>query len=67
MISRTLDRIEFVGLPPFSRIIEGIAMETMHFHIAHTKIYYEDNFVSHSGGRNEQFGTHENCTGKGRI
>ena len=24
-------------------------METMHFHIANTKLFY-DNFVSHSGG-----------------
>ena len=34
-----LDRIEFVGLRPFSRIIYGVAMETMHFHIAHTKFF----------------------------
>ena len=28
------------------------------FHIVHTRIF-EDNFVSHSRGPNEQFGTHE--------
>ena len=28
------------------------------FHIAHTNSF-EDSFVSHSGGRNKQFGTHE--------
>ena len=33
-------------------------MENMHFHIALTKCF-EDNFVSHSGGPNKQFGTHE--------
>ena len=37
----------------------------MHFHIAHTKKTFEDNFVSHSGGPNEQFGTHEKMSGDG--
>ena len=34
-------------------------METIHFHIAHIKIVFEDNFVSRSGGPKEQFGTYE--------
>ena len=38
-------------------------METMHFHIAHTKMFLEqlEVFVSHSraGGSNENYGTHE--------
>ena len=38
-------------------------METMHFHVAKTDLF-EDNFVSHSGGSNEQFGTMRNCPGK---
>ena len=50
----------FVGIPPFSNPLR-VAMETMHFHIAHNPYqnYFEENFVSHSGGPNEQFGTHE--------
>ena len=39
-------------------------METMHFHIAHTN-FFEDIFVSHSRGPNEQFGTHEKLSGGG--
>ena len=39
MIRRTLDQIEFVGLPAFSRFIEGVAMETMQVYIAHTKMF----------------------------
>ena len=34
-------------------------MEIMHFHIVHTNLFFEDIFVSHSGGLNEQFDTHE--------
>ena len=37
-------------------------METMHFHIAQTKIFFEDTFASHQGGPNEQFGTHKNLS-----
>ena len=33
-------------------------METMHFHIAQTH-FFKDTFVSHLGGPNKQFGTHE--------
>ena len=36
--------IGFVGLPGFSRIIEMVAMETMHFHVAHTKIFRRASF-----------------------
>ena len=49
----------FVGMPPFSYPL-WVAMETIYFHIAHTNIF-KDNFVSHSGGSNEQFGIHDNC------
>ena len=48
----------FVGRPPFSNSL-WVAIETMQFHIAQTKFFFEDIFVSHSGGPNEQFGTHE--------
>ena len=47
----------FVGKSPFSSSL-WVAMETKHFHKAHT-ICFKDNFVSHLGGPNEQFGTHE--------
>ena len=50
-----------VGLSLFSNPL-WVAMETMHFHIAHTE-YFEDTFVSHSGGPNKQFGTMKNCPG----
>ena len=55
----------FVGISPFSNPL-WVAMETMHFHIVHTKIF-KDTFVSHSGGPNEQFGTHENCPGGCKV
>ena len=47
----------FVGITQFSNPL-WVAMETMHFHIAHTKNIFEDNFVYHSGGPIEQFDTH---------
>ena len=47
----------FVGIPPFSNSLL-VAIETMHFQIVHTK-FFEGTFVSHPGGPNEQFGTHE--------
>ena len=37
-------------------------METLHFYIVHTKIFFEDTLVSHPGGPNEQFRTHENLS-----
>ena len=51
----------FVDIPPFSNPL-WVAMETMHFHIAQTKIFFEDTFASHQGGPNEQFGTHKNLS-----
>ena len=42
----------FVGITPFSNPL-SVAIETMHFHIAYTNVF-KDNFVSHSGGPNEQ-------------
>ena len=56
----------FVGRPPFSNS-QWVAIETMQFHIAQTKIFFEDTFVSHPGGPNEQFGTHENCPGGCKV
>ena len=51
----------FVGIPPFSNPL-AVAMETMHFHIAHNNL-----FLGHLRfafwGPNKQFGTHENCPG----
>ena len=45
----------FVDKPHFSNSL-WIAMETMHFHIAHA---FLRQLLSHSGGLNEQFGNHE--------
>ena len=47
----------FIGRPPFSNSLR-VGIETMQFHIAQT-IFFEDTVVSHPGGPNEQFGTHE--------
>ena len=48
-----------VGRPPFSNSL-WVAIETMQFHIAQTKIFLRTpSFVSHPGGPNEQFDTHE--------
>ena len=52
----------FVGITPFSNPL-WVAMEAMHFDIVHTIFY--DTFVSHSGGPNEQFGTHEELVWEG--
>ena len=32
--------IDFVGIPPFLRIALPVAMETMHFHIAQTNLFF---------------------------
>ena len=48
----------FVGITPFSNPL-WVSMETMHFHIAQTKMFFKNTFVSQSGGPNKQFGTHE--------
>ena len=50
--------IECVGQPPNSQESHnGVAMETMHFHIAHTKSSLGD-FSSHSEDPTEQFSMH---------
>ena len=62
----TLDnfiRLNFVGIPLFSNPL-WVAMETMHFHIANI---LEDNFVSNSGGPNEQFGGGGGGRGQGNL
>ena len=48
----------FIGRPPFSNSL-WVGIETMQFHIAQNQKFFEDTFVSHPGGPNEQFGTHE--------
>ena len=48
----------FIGRPPSSNSL-WVGIETMQFHIAQTKLFFEDTLVSHPGGPNEQFGTHE--------
>ena len=48
---RTLDIIEFVGQPPF---LEN-HIRDCHFHNAHTKNSFKENFVSHSQGPHKQF------------
>ena len=42
--------------PPFLRIIKGVAIGTMHFHIAQIKTSFEDNFVLQLDGPTEKFG-----------
>ena len=54
----------FVGRIPFSNSLR-VAIETMQYHIAQTKIFFEDTFVSHPGSPNEQFGTHEKLSWEG--
>ena len=34
-------------------------METMHLDIAQKQVFFKDGIVSHLGGPNKQFGTHE--------
>ena len=36
--------IDFVGLPTFLRIALQVAMATMHFHIAHSGLYFRNLF-----------------------
>ena len=58
-ISRTLDRIEFCKPTPIlENHIRGCHGNHAFLHSPYQK-KFEDNFVSHSGGLNEQFGTHE--------
>ena len=52
----------FVGRPPFSNSLR-VAIETMQYHIAQTKIFLRTPLFPIQGGPNEQFGTHENCPG----
>ena len=47
----------FVDIPPFSNLL-WVAMETMHFHIAQTKIF-GGHLRFAFRGPNEQSGTHE--------
>ena len=49
---------DLLGTPRLLIITIWVAMETMHFHMAKT-VYFYDNFISHLGGPNEQYGTHE--------
>ena len=51
--------IDFVGTPPFLRITLLVAMESMHLRLARISVFLEDKICLHSGGPNEQFGTHE--------
>ena len=52
--------IEFVGLSPnLENHVRG-CMETMRFHVAHTKCFLKENFVSHSEGPIQQFGMNFN-------
>ena len=55
----------FIGRPPFSNS-QWAGIETMQFHIAQT-IFFEDTFVFHPGGPNEQFGTHEKLSWGGGV
>ena len=55
MISRTLDMIEFVGLPPnLENHIRGCHGNHA-FSRSPYQISFEENFVSHSEGPTEQF------------
>ena len=48
----------FVGRPPFLNSL-WVAIETIQFSHSPNQIFFEDTFVSHQGGPNKQFGTHE--------
>ena len=48
--------IDFVGTSPFLRKALWVAMATMHFHIAQTRLFI-GNLFSHLGGPREQFGS----------
>ena len=40
MVSSSGDMLDFVGIPPFLRIALQVAMTTMHFHIAHSGLFF---------------------------
>ena len=44
MISSSGDMIGFVGIPLFLRIALQVAVATMHFHIAHSGIFFRNIF-----------------------
>ena len=67
MMSRILDRIEFVGLPAFPRIIFWVAIETMHFHMAHTKIVLRTTLFGIQGVPMSNLVPMKNCPGGARY
>ena len=54
----------FVGRPPLLKFAMGCHRNHAISHSPNQNLY-EDTFVSHSGGPNEQFGTHKSCPGGG--
>ena len=51
--------IDFVDTPPFLRIALRVAMATMHFHIAQTNLFLEEQFFLHLRYLRKQCGTNE--------
>ena len=60
---------EFLGTRPYLRSALWVAMETMHFHIAQTNIFWGTKYFCKGGGvgaPNEHYGTHKKLSwGKG--
>ena len=55
--------IDFVDTPPFLRIALRVAMATMHFHIAQTNLFLEEQFFRIYGIPGNNVATMKNCTG----
>ena len=52
---------------PYLRSAHPIAMETMHFHIAQTNIFWGTKIFLHLGGPNEHHGTHEKLSWRCKV
>ena len=55
--------IDFVDTPPFLRIALRVAMATMHFHIAQTHLFLEEQFFCIKGIPGNNVAPVKNCPG----
>ena len=55
--------IDFVGTPPFLRMVLQVTMVAMHFHIAPTSLFLGTFFFSHSGVPGNKLVPMINCPG----
>ena len=55
--------IDFVDTPPFLRIALRVAMATMHFHIAQTNLFLEEQFFYIQGIPGNNVAPMKNCPG----